>query len=589
MRFQNRLIQLGLLLLILVPFFALGQDSNLDAVGERAGLFGGDLLSIIGNLIKIVLGLTGVIFLVLIIYAGVLWMTAAGEEKPIEKAKNILKSATIGLVITLSAFAITTFIFNNLLNSGDGFGNGDNGSVYVEKFSNSLGNGAIEDHYPTRNQTNVYRNTNIVITFKSSLPLDQILKDYNDQNTPFDFTDDVPATEFNSDNFTIYRNADEIPLTAVKVSYTEDLKTFIINPTEYLGSATEDVDYTVQISSKLQNTDRVGIFVDLNEDGYEWSFQTGTELDLTPPSIESVTPAIGGTYAKNIILQITFDEPVDPTSSSGTTDVNGTLVTGFTNIQVIGLATIPVAGTYALSNGYQTVTFIPTDPCGVNSCGQTIMCLPGNQTLTTTVLAPTIGATPPQVDSFPYDGLVDMAANGFDGNGDGTAGDDYQFSITTTGDIYLDGAEIETVAPAILEGEVSLEQPVNIIFTDVMMSNTLNSTNLTFTNKESTSGLSHEMWYRVNSESLAADGTVIGDTDLAPAKTSVLMSHGVFLESIDPLLYFYNPAVHEGVLNQYQNCYLPASGPSQDGGECAVSSLAPFCCNGNPSSDACNL
>lgn len=58
--------------------------------------------------------LIGVIFLVLIIYAGFMWMTARGEEKQVTTAKTIMTNAVIGLVLTLSAFAITTFIFGAL-------------------------------------------------------------------------------------------------------------------------------------------------------------------------------------------------------------------------------------------------------------------------------------------------------------------------------------------------------------------------------------------------------------------------------------------------------------------------------------------
>jgi hypothetical protein len=67
--------------------------------------------------IKMVLGFLGVIFVVLIIYAGFLWMTAAGNEENIAKAKKIMAGAIIGTAIVLSAYAITVFIFDNLFAS----------------------------------------------------------------------------------------------------------------------------------------------------------------------------------------------------------------------------------------------------------------------------------------------------------------------------------------------------------------------------------------------------------------------------------------------------------------------------------------
>lgn len=64
----------------------------------------------VGLLIKTFVGLLGIVFLVLTIYAGFMWMTAAGDSKKVDKAKSILVSAVIGLVICLSAYTITTFV-----------------------------------------------------------------------------------------------------------------------------------------------------------------------------------------------------------------------------------------------------------------------------------------------------------------------------------------------------------------------------------------------------------------------------------------------------------------------------------------------
>lgn len=68
----------------------------------------------IGDIIAAILGMLGTVFLVLTIYAGVLWMTASGEEAKIEKAKEILKAAIIGLAIVLSAYTITFFVGSRL-------------------------------------------------------------------------------------------------------------------------------------------------------------------------------------------------------------------------------------------------------------------------------------------------------------------------------------------------------------------------------------------------------------------------------------------------------------------------------------------
>ncbi|MBU1349877.1 hypothetical protein KKA20_00980 [Patescibacteria group bacterium] len=70
--------------------------------------------SIISAVIKIALSLLGVVFLLLMLYGGYLWMTARGNEQEVEKAKNIITSAVIGMLIVIGSYAITYFIFKKI-------------------------------------------------------------------------------------------------------------------------------------------------------------------------------------------------------------------------------------------------------------------------------------------------------------------------------------------------------------------------------------------------------------------------------------------------------------------------------------------
>ncbi len=86
----------------------------------------------IGNLMADIIGallsLLGIIFLGLIIYAGYNWMTASGDEEKIKKSTDTIKRAIIGLIITLSAYAITYFVFNNFF-TGNFQGGTQSGNV----------------------------------------------------------------------------------------------------------------------------------------------------------------------------------------------------------------------------------------------------------------------------------------------------------------------------------------------------------------------------------------------------------------------------------------------------------------------------
>ena len=71
----------------------------------------------IGQIILSLLSLLGVIFLGLMIYGGLLWMTAEGKEERVEKAKKILTGSITGLIIVLAAYAISYFAISALAGS----------------------------------------------------------------------------------------------------------------------------------------------------------------------------------------------------------------------------------------------------------------------------------------------------------------------------------------------------------------------------------------------------------------------------------------------------------------------------------------
>jgi hypothetical protein len=70
--------------------------------------------SVVALLVRAALGLLAIIFLILMITAGFSWMTAAGDEAKIKKASGTIKTAVIGLIIVLAAYAITYFLFSVL-------------------------------------------------------------------------------------------------------------------------------------------------------------------------------------------------------------------------------------------------------------------------------------------------------------------------------------------------------------------------------------------------------------------------------------------------------------------------------------------
>jgi len=90
------------------------SDNTIKMTGEVAGYdtTKDSVLPIVANIVNIVYGLIGVIFFILIIYGGILWMTAGGKDEQVKKAQNIIQRSAIGLFIVVLAYAITYFILN---------------------------------------------------------------------------------------------------------------------------------------------------------------------------------------------------------------------------------------------------------------------------------------------------------------------------------------------------------------------------------------------------------------------------------------------------------------------------------------------
>jgi hypothetical protein len=118
------------LAILIIPYLVFAQTaapadtsapkalSNMGKVAETGGYKSVDettISAIAGRVVNSVLGLLGMIFIILIIYGGYLWMTAQGNDSQVDKAKNILKNSIIGLMIVVSAYAIYNFVIVYLL------------------------------------------------------------------------------------------------------------------------------------------------------------------------------------------------------------------------------------------------------------------------------------------------------------------------------------------------------------------------------------------------------------------------------------------------------------------------------------------
>jgi hypothetical protein len=72
------------------------------------------------SLIRLLMTFLGIIAVVIILYGGFVWLTAAGNEDKVSTAKKIIAAGIIGLIIILAAFLIVSFVISNVSNSLNG-------------------------------------------------------------------------------------------------------------------------------------------------------------------------------------------------------------------------------------------------------------------------------------------------------------------------------------------------------------------------------------------------------------------------------------------------------------------------------------
>lgn len=547
MRIQKRYLTGALLLAIgilcVIPV-AVHAQVSLDLPGSFAGFSSQDLKTTIQNIVRIVLGFIGVIFLLLILFAGFRWMTSRGDEKQIMQAKKILVSAVIGLIITLGAYAIAGFIIRSFTGAtGPGGGAGGPGSG-PGGFGFALGSGALESHYPGRNARNIPRNTNIFVTFKEEMDISTICDAGSDgtYGTPddlvnvanvriLDLNDAVNPDDPND------ANPDDNILDTVSCAATDATdKTFKFDPAALLGTGNGDVVYNVILTRNILTADgESALPLD-----YAWRFTVNSVVDETPPTVISVYPSDGDIVSRNSIVQINFSEPVDPSLASGLYAPNATPPSTYDQI-ILDLSDPAAAeyieGSYVSGNQYMTTEFVSNESCGTNSCGENVFCLPGAQT----------------IYGFVSSGITDMAGNMLDGDNDGSAGGVYRWQFQTTDEMDLTPPVMMTRRPGSGGFDWPLGDPIELDFSKQLSATSLRSSNVGLGRIEvpytppGESALANEGNYWITKEDLNLDA----DPEL---ETRVYIQHDI-LKPLTP----YHPGADSEIKDVHQNCYFPAT------------------------------
>jgi len=87
----------------------LGQQAAQVGLGERALVDLDPRLYVI-RIVRAALTFVGILFVALIVWGGFQYMTSAGNREGTEKARNVLTTSVVGLLIILSSYGIARFV-----------------------------------------------------------------------------------------------------------------------------------------------------------------------------------------------------------------------------------------------------------------------------------------------------------------------------------------------------------------------------------------------------------------------------------------------------------------------------------------------
>lgn len=626
-KFQNlfgkvflSLVLVALIGVVSLPFVnqahaQLNQSKKVvNTTAQSAGLANTatDLPTIIGRIIYVVLGTVGVIFLALMLFSGYQYMTAGGDPEKIKTAITRIRNAVIGLLIIAFSFVIVNFILGWLTgNQGiwgtTGGGGGGGGGFGQWGNTGGLGNAQIiEYHYPEPGQTNVPRNTAIVITFVPNIDPASFISGWTKgQPMSGKLNDGMVRIHPEGTNQNL---SPDMALAAV----SPDGRTVMIKPNDPLGNAQKPTWYEVVLDAGILNASGTKIFGGSFSTGYNWKFQVSTQIDNTPPQVLSVIPMAGGPYKRNIVIQVNFNEPMFPNGVAGFYK-NG----GFQNVQIYqsdgGKNEQQINGEFRLSNGYRTVEFVTDEECGVNSCRVKIYCLPADKTIRGIIKAATLlnndSALAAGYKTGIFNGAVDMAFNSLDGDGDSKATgpvgdpaggfDDFPsskpgtppFAFLTNSQINREPPFIKSVDPGVKAQKIPLDKNIDISWLSdpndingVLLAQTVNSRGFRIYAEGPQETDPNTWWFFSKMINIDDNGQEASSTSKHVQSVATIY-HRPFINSDIPkqgqdLNNYYDPYVRHYVMNIYQNCFNPAA--MVKNGNKMTSDPKPNFCNDSP-------
>ncbi|HBU27755.1 TPA: hypothetical protein DEB00_01405 [Candidatus Uhrbacteria bacterium] len=306
---------LGLLGLVLLSAFFLAHPALAQTAADlglndqfNPGLGTQDPRIIIANVIRVILGFLGIVAVGIIMYGGFVLMTGSDREGVVAKAQSIIVNGVVGLVIILSAFAITQFVLSTLLDA-TGANNSVNGSEFDSQ-GGPPGGVPFGSGFTLKSVTPAgpVPIRNVVVQIALSSHVNPSTVNDNVVVRPVGSTTPVPGT---------------FVATGPVIRFTPEATCPTPNTSRHCFTA--DTAFEVVIASGLKSSN--GSFVNCGFAGCVETFVTGSLVDVTPPTITITYPSSGDSVSTS---------PDVPMTMSVGDDAGIGLIEGFVDAESIG-------------------------------------------------------------------------------------------------------------------------------------------------------------------------------------------------------------------------------------------------------------
>jgi len=314
------------------------MNAGMENLSNITGLKATPLPVVVGRIVRIVLGFLGLIAVIIIIYAGFVWMTSGGNPDKIAKAKKIITAGVIGLAIIVLSYAIVSFILHKF----GGIGGGGEEQCTPGSISGCY-RCSLEGRW-------VYDSTISGCALSpDAFSVKKIVTSHG--GSPEQYHQDVylcsvvmPVFNHWVDKDVIAQLVQDNKLKIIEENGTSTIGTWEVrNNTivfKHPDLFSENTDYQLILPKAIKDKDGRNLFAvfasgcsksgcSFENGHFIWPFKTGETIDDIPPEVVSTYPVSEGdsypdrNVSRKPLIQVNFSEAIDPTTI---TDDNNNLL-----------------------------------------------------------------------------------------------------------------------------------------------------------------------------------------------------------------------------------------------------------------------